>query len=83
MSSPIYGQRMKSARRRMSSARASPFRRDPPGTMGAAPKKFSQGYIEHRTGLLRFYISRAENNHTVPSLVTLEKWAKAVYGNSW
>ena len=27
-------------------------------------KKFSQGEIEKRTGLLRCYISRVENGHT-------------------
>jgi transcriptional regulator with XRE-family HTH domain len=29
-------------------------------------KQFSQGDIEKRTGLLRCYISRVENGHTVP-----------------
>ncbi len=38
-------------------------------------KKLSQGDIEGRTGLLRSYISRVENGHTVPSVETLEKWA--------
>src|SRR2546425_12819834 len=37
-------------------------------------KKFSQGDIEKRTGLLRCYISRVENGHTVPAIETLEKW---------
>src|SRR5579859_1502235 len=41
-------------------------------------KGFSQGDIEKRTGLLRCYISRAENGHTIPSLVTLEKLAGAL-----
>jgi transcriptional regulator with XRE-family HTH domain len=41
-------------------------------------KKMSQGDIEKRTGLLRCYLSRVENNHTVPNLETLEKWAKAL-----
>jgi len=36
-------------------------------------KQFSQGDIEKRTGLLRYYISRVENGHTVPSVETLEK----------
>ena len=36
-------------------------------------KKMSQGDIEKRTGLLRCYISRVENGHTVPSIDTLEK----------
>jgi transcriptional regulator with XRE-family HTH domain len=38
----------------------------------------SQGDIEHRTGLLRCYLSRVENNHTVPSIDTLEKLARAL-----
>ena len=38
-------------------------------------KKLSQGDLEERTGLLRCYISRVENGHTVPSLATLEKFA--------
>lgn len=37
-----------------------------------------QGDIERRTGLLRCYISRVENGHTVPSVETLEKWARAL-----
>ena len=41
-------------------------------------KGFSQGDIEHRTGLLRCYLSRVENGHTVPSLETLERMAKAL-----
>ena len=41
-------------------------------------KKFSQGTIEKRTGLLRCYVSRVENGHTVPSVDTLEKWARAL-----
>jgi transcriptional regulator with XRE-family HTH domain len=40
-------------------------------------KNFSQGDIEKRTGLLRCYVSRVENGHTVPSLETLEKFAHA------
>jgi len=36
-------------------------------------KSLSQGDIEKRTGLLRSYISRAENNHTTPAVATLEK----------
>lgn len=31
--------------------------------------------IETRTGLLRCYISRVENGHTVPAVETLEKIA--------
>jgi transcriptional regulator with XRE-family HTH domain len=41
-------------------------------------KKFSQGDIEKRTGLLRCYTSRVENGHTVPSVETLEKMARAL-----
>jgi transcriptional regulator with XRE-family HTH domain len=41
-------------------------------------KKFSQGEIEKRTGLLRCYISRVENGHTVPAIETLEKFARAM-----
>src|SRR2546428_13969347 len=41
-------------------------------------KKFSQGGIEKRTGLLRCYISRVENGHTVPAVETLEKFARAL-----
>src|SRR6266852_9148401 len=41
-------------------------------------KNLSQGDIEKRTGLLRSYISRVENSHTVPAVETLEKWAHAL-----
>src|SRR5438128_6014069 len=41
-------------------------------------KKFSQGDVEKRTGLLRCYISRVENGHTVPAIETLEKMARAL-----
>ena len=41
-------------------------------------KKLSQGEIEKRTGLLRCYISRVENGHTVPAVETLEKFARAL-----
>jgi len=41
-------------------------------------KKLSQGDIERRTGLLRCYISRVENGHTVPAIETLEKMARAM-----
>jgi transcriptional regulator with XRE-family HTH domain len=41
-------------------------------------KNLSQGDIEKRTGLLRCYISRVENGHTVPSVETLEKLARAL-----
>ncbi|MGB2889560.1 MAG: helix-turn-helix transcriptional regulator [Candidatus Acidiferrales bacterium] len=41
-------------------------------------KKMSQGDIKKRTGLLRCYLSRVENGHTVPAIETLEKWARAL-----
>ena len=41
-------------------------------------KRLSQGDIEKRTGLLRCYISRVENGHTVPAIETLEKLARAL-----
>jgi transcriptional regulator with XRE-family HTH domain len=41
-------------------------------------KKFSQGDVEKRTGLIRCYISRVENGHTVPAVETLEKFARAL-----
>src|ERR1700694_1693066 len=41
-------------------------------------KKFSQGDVEKRTGLLRCYISRVENGHTVPAVETIEKFARAL-----
>src|SRR5947209_20266189 len=41
-------------------------------------KQLSQGDIEKRTGLLRCYISRVENGHTVPAIETLEKIARAL-----
>ncbi len=41
-------------------------------------KKLSQGDIQKRTGLLRPYLSRIENGHTVPSIETLEKLARAL-----
>jgi transcriptional regulator with XRE-family HTH domain len=41
-------------------------------------KELSQGDIEKRTGLLRCYISRVENGHTVPAIETLEKMARAL-----
>lgn len=42
-----------------------------------AERGLSQGDIEKRTGLLRCYLSRVENGHTVPSLETLAKIARA------
>ena len=41
-------------------------------------KKLSQGDIEKRSGLLRCYVSRVENGHTVPSVETLEKMSRAL-----
>ena len=41
-------------------------------------KQFSQGEVEKRTGLLRAYVSRVENGHTVPAVETLEKFARAL-----
>jgi transcriptional regulator with XRE-family HTH domain len=41
-------------------------------------KKLSQGDVEKRTGLLRCYTSRVENGHTIPSVETLEKYARAL-----
>jgi transcriptional regulator with XRE-family HTH domain len=41
-------------------------------------KKLSQGDVERRCGLMRCYISRVENGHTVPALETLEKMAHAL-----
>ena len=41
-------------------------------------KGLSQGDIEKKTGLLRCYLSRVENGHTVPSLDTLSKIAAAL-----
>lgn len=41
-------------------------------------RNMSQGDIEARAGLLRCYISRVENGHTVPSIETLEKMARAL-----
>ncbi|MGA2371869.1 MAG: helix-turn-helix domain-containing protein [Candidatus Korobacteraceae bacterium] len=41
-------------------------------------KSMSQGDIEKRTGLLRCYLSRVENGHTIPSLDTLARIATAM-----
>lgn len=38
----------------------------------------SQGDLEKRTGLMRCYISRVENGHTVPSIETLSRIARAL-----
>jgi transcriptional regulator with XRE-family HTH domain len=40
-------------------------------------KNLSQGNTEQRTDLLRCYISRVENGHTVASVDTLEEMARA------
>ena len=41
-------------------------------------KKLSQGDIEKKSGLLRCYVSRVENGHSVPAIETLEKMARAL-----
>jgi transcriptional regulator with XRE-family HTH domain len=41
-------------------------------------KGMSQGDVEKATGLLRCYISRIENGHSIPSLETLERFAGAL-----
>jgi transcriptional regulator with XRE-family HTH domain len=41
-------------------------------------RELTQGDIERRTGLLRCYISRVENGHTIPNLETLGRWASAL-----
>ena len=41
-------------------------------------KKLSQGDVEKRTGLLRCYTSRVEHGHSVPSVETVEKYARAL-----
>jgi len=41
-------------------------------------KNLSQGDIEQRTGLMRCYTSRIENERTVPSIGTLAKYARAL-----
>ena len=46
--------------------------------LSARTKGLSQGDIEKSTGLLRCYISRIENGHTIPSLETLERFAGAL-----
>jgi len=43
-----------------------------------AQRNLSQSDIEERTGLLRCYVSRVENGHTVPAVATLEKFARAL-----
>lgn len=41
-------------------------------------KGMSQGDVEKITGMLRCYISRVENGHTIPSVQTLERFARAL-----
>jgi transcriptional regulator with XRE-family HTH domain len=41
-------------------------------------KGLSQGDVEKRTGLLRCYTSRVEHGATVPTVETLEKYARAL-----
>src|SRR5579883_2251700 len=56
----------------------------PPMNIGETIRNFrlqkgmSQGDIEKRTGLLRCYLSRVENGHTIPSLDTLARIAAAM-----
>jgi len=40
-------------------------------------KDLSQGDIEERTDFKRCYVSRVESGHTIPSIETLEKLARA------
>ena len=41
-------------------------------------KKYTQGEVAQRTGLLKPYVSRVENGHSIPGLETLEKFARAL-----
>jgi transcriptional regulator with XRE-family HTH domain len=41
-------------------------------------KQFTQGEVAKRAGLLKPYVSRVENGHSVPGLETLEKFARAL-----
>jgi transcriptional regulator with XRE-family HTH domain len=41
-------------------------------------KNLTQGDIEKTTGLLRNYLSRLENGHSVPTVETLQKLASAM-----
>jgi transcriptional regulator with XRE-family HTH domain len=41
-------------------------------------RHFTQEEIRKRTGMLRPHISRLENGHTVPSVKTLERMARAL-----
>lgn len=40
-------------------------------------KKLSQEELAKRSGLRRSYLSRVENGHTVPTIATLERMARA------
>ena len=68
----------------MKSPENGPFNAPEPINIGVTIRGFrlqkglSQGDIEKRTGLLRCYLSRVENGHTVPSLETLQKIAGAL-----
>jgi transcriptional regulator with XRE-family HTH domain len=44
-------------------------------------KNLSQGEMQKRTGILRSYLSRVENGHTVPSFATLQRLASAMEVN--
>jgi transcriptional regulator with XRE-family HTH domain len=44
----------------------------------AKKRNFLRATSKKRTGLLRCYISRVENGHTVPAIETLEKMARAL-----
>jgi transcriptional regulator with XRE-family HTH domain len=44
-------------------------------------KGLSQGEMQKRTGILRSYLSRVENGHTVPSFATLQRLASAMEVN--
>jgi len=41
-------------------------------------KGLSQGEMQKRTGILRSYLSRVENGHTLPSFATLQRLASAM-----
>ena len=41
-------------------------------------KGISQGEVQKRTGILRSYLSRVENGHTVPSFATLQRLSGAL-----
>ncbi len=41
-------------------------------------KGLSQVEISRATGLVQPYVSRVESGHTVPTIETLEKWARAL-----